>query len=108
VLTADEIRAHLARLTYRPGWAFELYEGRFEGLHLRITATVDDSLRPGETVVLGVNSRLPWMADSGQLESWLAHRLAAIEVHEMREWLKRDGEAIFDPHAEGAGEDRLA
>jgi hypothetical protein len=40
------------------------------------------------------------------LEEWLAWRLGRLEVHEMREFLKRDGRVIFDPHGADADHDR--
>jgi hypothetical protein len=31
VLTVEGIRAHLERLSYKDGWSFDVYEGRWEG-----------------------------------------------------------------------------
>jgi hypothetical protein len=33
VLTTAEVAAHLERLSYRPGWSFAVYDGRWEGQH---------------------------------------------------------------------------
>jgi hypothetical protein len=99
VLTTREISDHLARLTYKPGWTFEAYDGRWEGQHVVIRTEVEDTYQPGGKVVLRVESMLPPVPSVEYLEAWLAWRLARIEVHEMREFLKRDGMVIFDPHA---------
>jgi hypothetical protein len=106
VLTTAEIQAHLARVSYKPGWSFEAYDGRWEGQHLVIRTEVPDTYEPGALVVLDVHSMLPPMRDTLALEEWLAWRLGRLEVHEMREFLKVDGAVLFDPHAEFAERDR--
>lgn len=107
MLTMAEIQRHLRLLSYKPGWSFEAYEGRWEGHHLVIRTEVEDTYRPGSTTVLDVHSMLPPMRDTGALEEWIAWRLARIEVHECREFFKRDGQVIFDPHAEFASRDQM-
>jgi hypothetical protein len=106
VLSTEEIREAVWCVTYRPGWSFEVYEGRFEGPHIVIRATVPDSTRLGQAVTLAIHSMLPPMRNRQAVFEWLAWRLGRIEVHEMREWLKVDGRVIFDPHALGAEHDR--
>lgn len=105
MLSTEQLREHLAGVTYRPGWAFELYDGRWEGQHLVIKASLMDSFRHGETVDLEIHSMLPPMESVRQFDQWLAWRLGRIEVHEMREWLKHGGRVLFDPHAPGAEHD---
>lgn len=100
MLTTTELAAHLKRLTYKPGWAIRVYDGAWEGQHLVITTVVEDSYNPGQTVTLDVHSMLPPMPDAGYLDVWLQWRLARIETHESREFLRRDGRPVFDPHAE--------
>lgn len=107
MLTIDQIKEHLRLITYRPGWTIEAYQGSWEGIHIRIVAPkVEDSYNPGEFVDLGITSHLPPMQNFHQLETWLAWRLNRIETHEMREWLKFGGVPIFNPHSDGAEEDR--
>lgn len=105
MLTTAEVAAHLAELTYRPGWSLAVYDGRWEGQHLVITAEVVDSTHPERTTLLDVHSMLPPMRDGQALDEWLAWRLGRIEMHEMREMLRRDGRPIFDPHAPHADRD---
>lgn len=101
-LTVPELQAALDRVTYRPGWTFTAYEHPFEGPHLLIVAPVPNAYRPEETVDLGIRSPLPPMWTEHGLIVWLAWRLGRVESHEMREWLRVDGRAPFDPHAEAA------
>ncbi len=105
MLSTAYVQHHLARLTYREGWSFKAYEGRWEGQHIVIRTEVPDAFNPGQQVTLDVHSMLPPMPDTTYLEAWVAWRLARIEVHEMREWLKRDGQVIYPPHAEHAERD---
>jgi hypothetical protein len=44
VLTVEGIRAHLERLSYKDGWSFDVYEGRWEGPHIVIRTTLEDAL----------------------------------------------------------------
>jgi hypothetical protein len=99
VLTVEGIRAHLERLSYKDGWSFDVYEGRWEGPHIVIRTEVEDALLRGRRTVLDVHSMVA-------LEEWLAWRLGRLEVHEMREFFKRDGRVIFDPHGPDADHDR--
>ncbi len=108
MLTIQEVEGHLKRLSYKPGWSFEVYQGKWEGAHIVINTEIDDSYNPGEMVVLDIHSRLPRVAmqNTDTLEDWLAERLAVIEVHEMREFFKRDGKPVFNPHEEFAERDK--
>jgi hypothetical protein len=87
VLTVEGIRAHLERLSYKDGWTFDVYEGRWEGQHIVIRTEIEDAALRGRKVVLDVHSMLPPMRDTIALEEWLAWRLGRLEVHEMREFL---------------------
>ena len=58
-LSTAEIQAELERVSYKPGWTFTCYDGRWEGQHLAITVEVPDATRPGRTVTLDVHSSLP-------------------------------------------------
>lgn len=104
-LSIDELRSHLTKLSYRPGWRFEVYDGVWEGPHFVVWTEVEDSLNPGSKTTLDVHSMLPPMPSTEYFEVWIAWRLKRLEVHEMREFLQRDGQPIFDPHAPGAEHD---
>jgi hypothetical protein len=81
VLTTAEIQAHLNRLSYKPGWEFKVYDGRWEGQHLVIRTEVPDTYSD-QTVVLDVHSMLPpmrsrngWRGGSG---GWSCMRCASF------------------------------
>jgi hypothetical protein len=105
MITVAHMARHLARLTYRPGWTFQVYGGRHEGPHVVIRATLMDSTRPDRTVDIRVDSALPPFDSLEHFERWLLWRLEIIESHECREWFKRDGVPVCDPHAEHAQHD---
>jgi hypothetical protein len=105
MLSIQQVQAHLARVSYKPGWSFEAYQGAWEGHHIVINTQVPDAYGPGRTVTLNVHSMLPPLEDTSALERWLMWRLARIEVHEMREFFRVDGKIVDDPHAEFADRD---
>jgi hypothetical protein len=105
MLTLAQVKAHLERISYKPGWSIKAYQGRWEGLHLVINTCVQDAFKPDTMVTLDVHSFIPYPETAQELERWLMWRLARIEVHEMREWFKVDGKVIDSPHAPEADKD---
>lgn len=101
-------RWQLARFTYKPGWKM-----RVEPLHrldpakhgvgvLIITVRVEDTYRPGVMVdVESVRALYPGThdQDADHFAMLVAAWLKDVEIHESREWLRRDGEVFDDPHA---------
>lgn len=104
MLTIDALRAALKRVTYRPGWRFVLYQSAHEGVWLSIKAEADDPANPGKTLVINVRTAVPPMPHETYFFQWLAYRLARIESHESREFLRIDGKKVDDPHAPDANE----
>lgn len=107
MLTTKEIQDHLARVTYKPGWSFEAYDGKWEGQHIVIRTSVPNAYNTKENTDLDVHSMLPPIPDTNYLNSWLMWRVARLEVHEVREFFKVDGKIVDDPHAPFANEDRM-
>lgn len=107
MLTTAEIQTELDRVTYKPGWSFRVYDGRWEGQHIAITVCLPNSYRADEPLVLDVHSPMPPLRDTSHLHEWLMWRLGRIEIHELREFYRVDGVCVNDPHAEHAGRDRL-
>lgn len=101
-LSLAELRAAFGRFSYKPGWRFLVWEDPFEGPHISVQATLKNAYRPDETVELDIVSALPPLADEDAVAAWLAWRLGRIENHEMREWLRRDGVRVSDPHQDVA------
>jgi hypothetical protein len=106
-VTPEQVQAHLDELDYKPGWTFHAYAGRWEGMHVAIGARMPDSYHPGQMIDLQVECFLSPNdhASPEALDTWLLYRLARIEVHETREFLRRDGRPVDDPHAEFAERD---
>jgi hypothetical protein len=100
VLSTRELQDQVGEYAYRPGWRLIVREDEFEGAALWILADLDNSYRPGETVEVRIRSLIPPMVSRWEFERWLAWRLRLVEIHESREWFRRDGKPVFDPHAD--------
>jgi hypothetical protein len=107
MLTEVEVNEALARLTYKPGWAFTYYLGEHEGPHIRVYAAVENSYSPGELVELDIHLSIPLrtMETAGDLYDYLLWRVERAEIHETMEWFKVDGKPWVDPHRPGADRD---
>ncbi len=102
---AQEIK----RYRYKPGVTLEVLPTVGHALPpvLRVTAEVQDSRAPegrfsaSGPVKVAFQRPLPdWAADyPNQFPRWIMSILREFEDHEMREWLRRDGELVDDPHA---------
>lgn len=106
IWVADQLR----RFTYKPNWQIQLDHRVFSNPQLLITMKVEDTYRPGVEVTVAATAPLALAPgvlaeDEDAFARWLAHQLQAIEVHESREWLKRDGKPFDNPHAPGAAND---
>jgi hypothetical protein len=107
----DEATAVLAqlvrRITYKPGWTFELQEidrGQgCSGLTLCIGATVPESFGNGTVNVYHLMPVLPAAYDEDSWIGWVMEQIHLVEQHEMLEFFEVDGEKVFFPgHAPGA------
>lgn len=105
----DLLRAELARYTYRPGWEMSIETRPTDGWpELRIQFTAIDSRDPSRWILIPTGQTIPvdlrypgppsWRKDFGR---WLRAALTRIEEHEAREWFRRDGVLVDDPHAGG-------
>jgi hypothetical protein len=107
VLGEAEVRAYLDELEFLPGWTFAYRLGRWEGPHLTVGAKVPNAYHPDELVALDIHVPLPPHAlrSRADLDEFICWRLTRIASHEVREWLRRGGRPVFDPHADGADRD---
>lgn len=99
MLSSHALAEHAKRLSYKPGWLLSVYDDEFEGPHLFIVARVPNAYG-GPLIELGIRSAIPPMDSLGQFERWVMWRVIRVESHEAREFLRRDGEVVFDPHRE--------
>jgi hypothetical protein len=99
MLTVYDCQLLLENVTYRPGWAFTIKEHIFHGPQLVIDVETENTVRPGETIVLNIRSLMPDCFDTPDaFYRWLFWRIRQAEIHEAREWFKVTGKMIFDPH----------
>lgn len=93
----------LARLTYKPGWAFGVDFGRLFVVFDTFDATSKRLRRVQGEMVRPVPLRLVHQVNRGRTRGfydWIAKLLREREEHEVREWLKVDGKHMVDPHPE--------
>lgn len=111
MMTAREAHDLLSRVRYKPGWRFYLegrdgdYAGFLRGhdLMMVIEADVPDSRYtgdPAECPLVSIRKpvSLSLMIDGPHFLRWLRHQIIEMEVHELDEFLRYDGELVNDPH----------
>lgn len=106
-LSIQQIEEELKKITYKEGWKFFVYEGAFEGPHMRIEVTLPDSVNLGQDVPLKIETVISPCKTVEDFHLWLVKRLIRIESHETREWFKINGVPVFYPHMDGADRDIL-
>lgn len=97
-LSDHQIAAEVARFTYRLGWTLGTFVDPWEGICLYVTADLANGYNPGVTTPVRIRSVIPPIPDTLYLGHWLLKRLILIEIHEAREFLRRDGQLFSDPH----------
>lgn len=100
MLTVEHLQSILDEITYRPGWELQVKDDPHEGPYLRVIVPTKNSYDEDADLDLGINSYLSPndRRDERAFIDFLIWRLERIESHEAREWLRRRGKAIFDPH----------
>lgn len=103
-MTYQELKALIASLTYKPGSKFTI-QNEFEGPVLRIELSVWNSHNPDDTTML--MSQLAFKQvdlDQGPelILGRIYDKLLSMEEHEIREFYRKDGTAVVDPHPESA------
>lgn len=101
-LTADMgiIRGWLNRVDYKDGWELIPYAHPYEGPYLQIKVEQPNAYPNVGTVTLKINTAIPNVAMTTDLSffEWLLWRLRQVEIHEVMEFFKVDGEPYRDPH----------
>ena len=82
-------------------------EHKVDAAHYSVSEVLRDgssieirALKPGDHDEL--LSAVERMSDE-QLDGWIDRLLDAMESHERREWLRRDGKPVNDPHRKDEG-----
>lgn len=95
-------RSVVERITYKPGYRFKV-ESQGEGTYWRylilwVTSDEIDS-RTGEPKADFERwIELPFTDSEESIVAQVRALLKEIELHEMNEWLRLDGEIVHDPH----------
>lgn len=90
------MRQQLARHTHKPGWTLTIDPGPT----LTIRWTTPDSRNPGQTAAVKSIRPLPATYDPDEFTQAVLAGLDDAERHETREWFRRDGVLVDDPHAD--------
>lgn len=97
----DVLAALVPRITYKPGWTFELKEisrGQgSEGLTLCIGATVKNSFGDDLVGILHLMPVIPAAYDEDTWKRWILDQILLVEQHECMEFYRIDGEQPFFP-----------
>lgn len=86
----------ISKITYKPGWSFHHVSDEW-GHSLKIMATVPHSETLEPTTFQFVRI-IPWMEDEVMFLRWFKAILMEAEIHELREFLRFDGQLVDDPH----------
>jgi hypothetical protein len=105
-LTVEQMQTAAERVTFRPGWNLAIYQGRYEGPHLRAWCeNVPDAYNPDQVTYLDVHSPIPPCRTEADFYDWLLWRLMRVDSHETREFFQVDGKPYADPHGPDADRD---
>lgn len=102
-MTYDEAKKVIATITYKPGWKFDIHREAQERQYSIITeAKVQDSSNLNEiSLVIGKQIISLHMLSDMTKDSFVQFIRQCIhrrEVHEADEFLRVDGEMVFNPH----------
>ena len=106
---ALRIEALIKRVTYKPGYKFEVNTTPFsDNAILRVTTPpVQDTYRPKDPLAVGPLQfiiPIPWFIGDASLAhqiEWFRHNVIhMMEMHEADEWFRVDDIMCFNPHGE--------
>lgn len=89
----------LSRYRYKPTWRLELH-GAGDTAVLVVRYNAPDSRNPGGLIRPEGRRALKPTTDPRVFADDVLAQLDDIERHETREWLRYNGELVFDPHAD--------
>ena len=85
-------------ITYKPGWSFQWGEPHDDGRWLETHVEQPDAKGWDRDHHEKRSVTFAFVAPQPFDPEWLRNRIAGIEDHETREWLRVDGVLVFDPH----------
>jgi hypothetical protein len=111
-MNLHQVRDVVGRLTYKPGWRFEVdpgmrfgsvYNGEMVVAELRVSQrSKDATLRtPGDSWTMMVEPLREFQCQDERTLLEAVYRLVKrLELHELDEWFKVDGLTLHNPHPE--------
>ncbi len=103
MIKLDEMRALVARCSYKPGWTIQVLDDGRPYLQLAVDETteaaLDSHVRDG--------TRTPWKSGKRYLSHYMCKQeivgavfglIKDAETHEIHEWFRYRGASIFNPH----------
>lgn len=103
-MNTDDMRAIVAQITYKPGWSIALVEKEGDRPYLQVSVG-----EGAEAAMCAVTRQRPYAWDGGK--RWLSPHMCRQEIvgqcfgafkdaedHELREWFRYKGAAIYGPH----------
>lgn len=93
----------IARLTYKPGWAFGVEGTLFFLVFNTHDATVKRPRKVTAEMIRRIPPRIVEQVRKGRtagLYAFVAKAIREREEHEVQEWLKVDGRCMVEPHPE--------
>lgn len=105
-MTFEKAREIVSNITYKPGWSISIHEnyGYYQFPVLTIDAEVRDSYDPSKIVSIRgtktLSHSLIYDLTKMSLLQLIRQFIHQTEIHESDEWIRLNGEMIFNPHKE--------
>lgn len=105
--TTQWCRSIVERCEYKPGWEIHISDGDLFNLGepiLKIKFKTADSRFPDRIISVGMSHTVPehvtMSLNKKRFIHWVLDMVMKVEIHEIKEWFKVDGEIFDDPHKE--------
>lgn len=95
MITPEQVYATLKLITYKPNWFILFHEADFS---IQIEATTLDSQTGNMVMWRGGKHRLSKFMCSQELVGIVFHAYKQAELHEVHEFFRYRGAAIYNPH----------
>lgn len=97
--TAEQLERSIS---YKPGFRF-FFNDAGDRIVMHLDEQTECSRVAGKKVTQGYTA--VYVKGSGDPRIYIREMIRRYEYHEIDEWLKFDGELLFDPHAKGVDPD---
>jgi len=97
-MTKKEIREIVKAITYKEGWVFQCRDSMFDAVEVRVGVKVKDVEAPDKEIVLNQAMLVHEGMEKERVLMCVCQLVRELEIHEMDEWLKFEGQRINNPH----------